>query len=140
MERREEFCVVRKVLLTTAMLATLAGPALAPSAHSEQRQGSAQCVLYIDQTDNQHIHVRVPVCFDPKGNVIMYSLDGDMRVTNHRFKCEVDKIEGVERVDPSTYLVRTFCKGRKPERETLVFQIIDDGDGGVLRITNAENS
>jgi hypothetical protein len=46
----------------------------------------------------------------------------------------------VERVDPSTYLVRTYCKGRKPERKTLVFQLIDDGDGGTLRITNAENS
>jgi hypothetical protein len=46
----------------------------------------------------------------------------------------------VECVDPSTYLVRTYCKGRKPERETLVFQLIDDGNGGKLRITNAENS
>ena len=34
-------------------------------------------------------------------------------------------IEDVERVNPSTYLVRTYCKGRKPERETLVFQLID---------------
>jgi hypothetical protein len=48
-------------------------------------------------------------------------------------------IEGVERVDPSTYLVRKYCKGGKPEYETLVFQLIDDGDGGTLRITNAEN-
>jgi hypothetical protein len=46
----------------------------------------------------------------------------------------------VERVDPSTYLVRTRCPGYKPEAASLAFQLIDDGDSGVLRITNAENS
>jgi hypothetical protein len=45
-------------------------------------------------------------------------------------------VEGVERVDDSTYLVLTTCP--KPEAKTLVFQLIDDGHE--LRITNAENS
>jgi hypothetical protein len=40
----------------------------------------------------------------------------------------------------SSYLVCTLCKGFTPETQRLVFQLIGDGDGGILRITNAENS
>jgi hypothetical protein len=121
----------------------LAGAALmiaAPAHAAEQNKTTlTQCVLYIDQIEDQLLHVRVPICFDPKGNVIMHSRDGEMRVTS-RAKCEVDKIESVERVDPSTYLVHTYCKGGVPEKQGLVFQVIVDGDGGVIRVTNAENS
>jgi hypothetical protein len=123
---------VNKLLLAALL-------AFSASAHAEQRQESAQCVLYIEQNDNQHIHVRVPVCFDRHGNVVVNDFDENMSVTSRK-RCEVDKIEGVERVDQSTYLVRTFCKGGIPEHQTLVFQILDDGDGGRLLITNAENS
>jgi hypothetical protein len=103
-------------------------------AHAEQRQ----CVLYIEQQD-QHLHVHNPVCFDGKGDVVIGSADRIMHVSARGMTCTTI-IEGVERVDPATFLVRTFRKGRKPEHKTLVFQLIDDGDGGTLRITNAENS
>ena len=69
----------------------------------------------------------------------MGSTDRIMSLSARGMTCAT-VIEDVERVNPSTYLVRTYRKGRKPERETLVFQLIDDGDGGELRITNAENS
>ena len=59
-----------KVSLLTGVL--LAGT-MAGTAHAEQRQESAlqesaQCVLYIEQQDQQ-LHVRNPVCFDAKGGV-----------------------------------------------------------------------
>ena len=94
--------------------------------------------LNIEQQDQQ-LHVHNPVCFDSKGDVVVGSADRIMHVSARNETCTTI-IEGVERVDPSTYLIRTYCKGRKPERKTLVFQLIDDGDGGTLRITNAENS
>jgi hypothetical protein len=109
---------------------------LAPSAHADE---SKQCVMYIDQQDAQHLHVQTPVCFDSKGDVVMNSFDEIMHITS-RQTCAVDEIQGVERVDPVTFLVRKFCKGGKPEYQTLVFQLVDDGDGGTIRITNAENS
>lgn len=132
---------MNKLLLAFALLV------LPASAHadeqggdtSEQNKASSTPCVYIDQIEDQLLHVRVPTCFDPKGNVIMHSRDGEMRVTS-RAKCEVDKIVGVERVDPSTYLVHTYCRGGVPEKQGLVFQIIVDGDGGVIRVTNAENS
>jgi hypothetical protein len=118
---------MKNLLLSGALLAFPA------TTHAEH-----QCVLYIEQQD-QNLHVRNPVCFDSKGNVIIRSTDRIMNVSARGMTCTTI-IEGVERVDASTYLVRTYCKDRKPERETLVFQLIDDVDGGTLRITNAENS
>jgi hypothetical protein len=117
---------MKKLVIAAALLA------LSTSAHAQQ------CVLYIEQQDQQ-LHVHNPVCFDSKGDVVVGSADRIMHVSARNETCTTI-IEGVERVDPSTYLVRTYCKGRKPERKTLVFQLIDDGDGGTLRITNAENS
>ena len=125
-----KFCgTIMKTLLLAAALIALSAPARA-----EQHQ----CVLYIEQQDQQ-LHVHNPVCFDSKGDVVVGSADRIMHVSARNENCTTI-IEGVERVDSSTYLVRTYCKGRKPERKTLVFQLIDDGDGGTLRITNAESS
>jgi hypothetical protein len=111
-----------KKLLAAAALLALPAPA-----HAGQR-----CVLYIELQD-QHLHVRNPVCFDSKGNVVIGSSDRIMNVSARGMTCNTI-IEGVERVDRSSYLVRTFCRGRKPEHEALVFQLIDDGDGGTLRL------
>jgi hypothetical protein len=127
--------VMKKLLLAAALLATAPFGAVGLARAADPQQ----CVLYIDRKEGQLIHVRVPTCFDPKGNVIMNSINDEMRVSS-RQKCEADVIEGVERVDPSTYLVRKYCKGGKSEYETPVFQLIDDGDGGTLQITNAENN
>jgi hypothetical protein len=84
--------------------------------------------------------VRIPVCFDDKGDVIIHGDEGIMTIPGRKFDACVPVIKDVERVDPSTFLVRTLSKGYKPERQTLVFQLIADGHGGTLRITNAENS
>ena len=122
------------VFLAAALLALPVG-VFTTTAHAEQHQ----CVLYIEQQDQQ-LRVRIPVCFDARGDVVISSDEGIMTIPSRKFDSCVPVITGVERVDPSTYLGRTLCKGYKPERETLVFQLIDDGDGGTLQITNAENS
>jgi hypothetical protein len=121
------------VFLAAALLA-LPVSVFTTKAHAEQR-----CVLYIER-QGQQLRVRIPVCFDAKGNVIIHGHEGIMTIPSRKFDACVPVITGVERVDTSTYLVRTFCKGYTPERETLVVQLIDDGDGGTLQITNAENS
>jgi hypothetical protein len=72
--------------------------------------------------------------------VIVHGDEGIVRIPNRKFDACIPFIEGVERVDPSTFLVRTLCNGYKPERRTLVFHLIVDGHGGTLQITNAENS
>jgi hypothetical protein len=120
--------------MITLFLAALLAPS-AP-AHADTQH---HCVLYVEQ-QGQQLRVRIPVCFDAKGDVVMNSDEGIMTIPGRKFDSCVPFITDVERVDPSTYLVRTLCKGYKPERQTLVFQLIDDGDGGELRITNAENS
>jgi hypothetical protein len=107
----------------------------AAATHTEPKQ----CPLYIALHD-QVLAIRIPVCFDAKGNVIMRYDEIEMAIPSRKEDACHPVLEAVERVDPSTYLVCTLCKGYKPERATLVFQLIDDGDGGVLRITNAENS
>jgi hypothetical protein len=98
-----------------------------------------QCVLYIELQD-QKLRIRIPTCFDDKGDVVISSDERIMLFPSRKEDACKPVIEGVERVDQSTYLVRMLCKGYKPEKSTLVFQLIDNGDGGVLRITNAENS
>jgi hypothetical protein len=144
-ERRVLLRPMKLLLFASAMLATIA---MAHAADWQQRAKDAvtsaaperqQCPLYIEQQDDQRIHVRVPVCFDSRGNVIMGSLDGEMRLTSKK-PCEIDRIEGVERLSQTSYLVHTYCQGGKPEHETLVFDLLDDGDGGVIRITDLANS
>jgi hypothetical protein len=45
-----------------------------------------------------------------------------------------ETIEGVERVDPTTFLVRLYCKGATPERDAVTVQLIDT----VVHIRNVE--
>jgi hypothetical protein len=113
--------------------------ALSPSHASAHADEQHHCVLYIEQQDQQ-LRIRIPVCFDAKGDMVISCDERIMLLPSRKEDACIPVIEGVERVDQSTYLVRTLCKGYRSEKSTLVFQLIDNGDGGVLRITNAENS
>jgi hypothetical protein len=120
-----------KMIVAILFFATL----LSSLGHTEQQS----CVLYIYLLDQQ-LHVRIPTCFDPKGNVVIPSDEKIMSITGRKGDACHPTIEEVDRIDPSAYLVRTLCPGFKPKATSLIFQLIDDGDGGVLRITNAEGS
>jgi hypothetical protein len=97
------------------------------------------CVLYADRQDNR-LHVRVPVCFYLNGDVYMESRDGYLTFNGrkagatHSARPCTEIIEGVERVDPATFLVRLFCKGATPERDAVSVQLIDD----TITILNTE--
>jgi hypothetical protein len=97
------------------------------------------CVLYADLRDNK-LHVRTPVCFYLNGDVYSESYDADLTffdrkagATHPRVKCAT-VIEGVERVDPTTFLVRLYCKGATPEREAVSVKLVDD----TITIRNTE--
>jgi hypothetical protein len=99
--------------MITLFLAALL--AVSAPAHAEQHQ----CVLYIEQQD-QHLHVYNPVCFDSKGDVVIGTTNRIMSVSARGMTCTAI-IEAVERVDPSTYLVRTYCTADTPPLKTSDF-------------------
>jgi hypothetical protein len=100
------------------------------------------CVLYAEPQDNR-LHVRIPVCFYLNGDVYMESQDGFLTfngrkagATHPAFPCAeiIEGVEGVERVDARTFLVRLFCKGATPERDAVSVQLIGD----TIEIRNTE--
>jgi hypothetical protein len=139
---------MKKLLLIAALVA------LATSAHAwdENDPGPEPKMLFPEavaeptkcpmemELAEQTLLVHVPDCHDKDGNVIIGAEDHSFKIPSRKEDDCHPFIEAVEQVDQSTYLVRTLCKGYKPERATLIYQLIDDGDGGTLRITNAENS
>jgi hypothetical protein len=89
------------------------------------------CVLYAEPEDGR-LHVRVPVCFYDTGDVYLEGRDGylifnDIKAgaTHPAVKC-AGIVESAERVDASTFLVRVYCKGATPERDTMSVQLMDD--------------
>jgi hypothetical protein len=101
--------------------------------------GHLPCVLYAEQQDGR-LHVRIPVCFRSDGSVFMESRDGYLTFSNRRagalhpeVKC-AGIVESAERVDPQTFLVRIYCKGATPERDTVSVQLIGD----TITIRNTE--
>jgi hypothetical protein len=98
-----------------------------------------QCVLYADQKDNK-LHLWVPICFYNNGDVYLESDDRDLAFTGRKagalhpaVKCN-EIIEGVERIDPTTFLVRLYCKGAVPERDAVSVQLV----GETITIRNTE--
>ena len=98
-----------------------------------------QCVLYAEPQDGR-LHVRIPVCFYLTGDVYMASQDGYLTFSNRKagathpaVQC-AGIVESAERVDPTTFLVRIYCQGATPERETVSVQLIDD----TISIRNTE--
>jgi hypothetical protein len=96
------------------------------------------CVLYANQEDGR-LHVRIPVCFF---NIYMESQDGYLTFNNRKagalhpaVKC-TGIVESVERVDPTTFLVRLYCKGATPERDAVSVQLIGD----TIHIFNVETN
>jgi hypothetical protein len=111
--------------------------AVAPAAENEHQP----CPLYASPEDGR-LHVRIPVCFYLNGDVYMESQDGYLVFNNRKagalhpaVKC-AGIVETAERVDPRTFLVRVFCQGATPERETLSVQLID----GTIHIFNVETN
>jgi hypothetical protein len=97
------------------------------------------CVLYVERQDNR-LHVRAPICFYNNGDIYSGSYDGYLAfngrkagATHPAVPC-AESIEGVERVDPTTFLVRLYCKGATPERDAVSVQLIDD----TISIRNVE--
>jgi hypothetical protein len=78
---------MKKLLLAATVLT------LSTLAHAEQHR----CVLYIEQQD-QTLRVRIPVCFDAKGNVSIHGDEGIMSIPSRKADSCVPVIEGVERV------------------------------------------
>jgi hypothetical protein len=97
------------------------------------------CVLYAEPQDGR-LHVRIPVCFYLNGDVYLESDDGYLTFTDrkagatHRAVQCAGIVESAERVDPTTFLVRIYCQGATPERETVSVQLIDD----TISIRNTE--
>jgi hypothetical protein len=98
-----------------------------------------QCVLYVERHDNR-LHIRVPVCFYLNGDVYVESYEGYLGFTGRKAGAThpavpcAETIECVERVDPTTFLVRLYCKGTTPEHDAVSVQLID----GVIHIRNTE--
>jgi hypothetical protein len=97
------------------------------------------CVLYVDLADNR-LHIRAPVCFYV--NVYSTSYDGYLSfngrkagATHPAIPC-AETIEGVERVDPTTFLVRLYCPTAVPQRDAVSVQLIDD----TIHIFNVETN
>jgi hypothetical protein len=128
----EAFAVLKTLVLAAALLA-------GSPAHADNHAPPNQCSLFLD-LQGQVIHVRVPSCRDGRGHLVIEAYETDLHINSRKGQSCITHVDGLERVDDVTYLVLTRCPGAKPEAETLVFQLIDDGDGGELRITNAENS
>jgi hypothetical protein len=91
-------------------------------------------------THDGRLHVHIPVCFYANGDVYMESQDGYLTFNNRKagalhpaVKC-TGVVESAERVDPTTFLVRVYCKGATPEREAVSVQLIDD----TIHIRNTE--
>jgi hypothetical protein len=81
------------------------------------------------------------VCFYDNDDVYMESQDGYLTFSNRKagathpaVKC-AGIVESVERVDPTTFLARVYCKGATPEREAVSVQLI--GDTITIRNTEA---
>jgi hypothetical protein len=73
--------------------------------------GHQPCVLYADQQDGR-LRVRAPICFTNNGDVYSGSFDGYLTFSDRKagathpaVKC-TGIVENVERVDPTTFLVR----------------------------------
>jgi hypothetical protein len=98
-----------------------------------------QCVLYADLADNK-LHLRAPICFYNNGDIYSGSYDGYLAfngrkagATHPAVPCN-ETIEGIERVDPTTFLVRLYCKGATPERDAVSVQLVGD----TISIRNTE--
>jgi hypothetical protein len=83
-----------------------------------------QCVLYADQKDNR-LHLHVPICFYNNGDVYTESFDrylafnGRKAGATHPAAPCAEIIEGVERVDPTTFLVRLYCPSATPAHDAV---------------------
>jgi hypothetical protein len=101
--------------------------------------GHQACVLYVDLADSR-LHVRVPVCFYDNGDVYLESYSGELGftgikagVTHPAIPC-AETIEGVERVDPTTFLVRLYCERATPQHGAVTVQLVD----GIIHIRDVE--
>jgi hypothetical protein len=71
-------------------------------------------VLYADQKDNR-LHLHVPTRFYSNGDIYLESYDTYLAFTGRKAGATHPKvncaetIESVERVDPTTFLVRLYC-------------------------------
>jgi hypothetical protein len=101
--------------------------------------GHQPCVLHADLRDNR-LHLRVPICFYNNGDIYAKGYEGELAfngikagATHPAIKCD-ETIEGVERVDPATFLVRLYCEHATPQARAVTVQLID----GTIHIFNVE--
>jgi hypothetical protein len=130
--------MIMKRLLLVGMLALAASMARADDWQQRAKEAVSgpepkhqPCVLYVEPQDNR-LHVRIPVCFYDTGDVYMESRDGYLTFNNRKagalhpaVKC-AGIVESAERVEPTTFLVRVYCRGATPERDTVAVQLIGD--------------